>query len=204
MKATAMMTMAAVMGATAWAGSAGGKAERKVTVCFEKSGAGETVDEAEIIASKMFQDIGVKLEWHSGRRFCQAKGDHVIVVSLSTHTPPSLLPSALAYALPYEGVHIEVFYDRMDNPRTGVPPSLLAHVLAHEITHIVQGINRHSASGIMKAHWERDDYSCMQTKSMTLPFTEDDVRLIYEGLDAWASHRAAGAVAANTDRRHES
>jgi hypothetical protein len=196
MKATAMVAMAAVMGTMSWGASTGTQAERTITVCFEKSNAGETADKAEIIASKMFQDIGVTLAWHSGRRFCHTAADHVIAVSLSTHTPPSLLPSALAYALPYEGVHIEVFYDRMDNPRAGVPPSLLAHVLVHEITHIVQGINRHSASGIMKAHWERSDYSCMQTKSMTLPFTEEDVRLIYKGLDAWASYRATGALAA--------
>jgi len=183
-----------VMGATAWAGSAGGKAERKVAVCFDKGNVSEMVGQAEMIASKMFRNIGVKLEWHSDGRFCEARTDQVIAVSLSTHTPNNLLPGALAYALPYEGIHIEVFYDRMSNARDDLLPHILAHVLVHETTHILQGMNRHSESGIMKAHWEQDDYSRMDTKPLT--FSPADIDMIYKGLDARASHRAPGTLAA--------
>jgi hypothetical protein len=31
------------------------------------------------------------------------------------------------------------------------PTFVLAHVLVHEITHILQGIDRHSESGVMKS-----------------------------------------------------
>jgi hypothetical protein len=193
MKASAMM-MAAVMGATAWAGSVGTKSERKVMVCLDQGKVGEIADRAETIASEMFRNIGVQLDWHSDGRFCGAQQNQVIAVSLSTHTPQNLLPGALAYALPYEGVHIEVFYDRMSAANDDLLPHILAHVLVHEITHILQGINRHSESGIMKAHWERDDYSHMDTRP--LAFTKADIDLIYQGLNARASHLAPGTLAA--------
>ena len=190
MKTAVLVAMAAVFGSVGWAASIEAPAERTVTVCFEKNSAGETADKAEIIASKMFRAIGVTIEWRSGHRLCRIHQDDVIALSLSTRTPHNLLPGALAYALPYEGIHIEVFYDRMTNADADLLPALLAHVLVHEITHILQGVNQHSKCGIMKAHWERDDYSHMDTKP--LGFTDADVNLIYRGLDARASHVAPG------------
>jgi hypothetical protein len=180
----ALVATAAVMGTLGWARSADVTSERTVTVCFEKASA-EVSENAEMIASRMFQNIGVKLEWRD-RRICQA--DNVIVISLSTHTPHNLLPGALAYALPYEGVHIEVFYDRMAQANADVLPHILAHVLVHEITHILQGVNQHSERGIMKARWEKDDYSHMDTKP--LAFTAADIDLIYKGLAARAASNA--------------
>ena len=190
MKITVLMAMAAVIGTTAWAGST----EREVTVCFDKANAGDVADGAQVIASKMFRNIGLKLEWHEAGHFCRTHKGQVIAITVSTQTPRTLLPGALAYALPYEGVHIEVFYDRMDHADADLLPYLLAHVLVHEITHILQGVNTHSGSGIMKAHWERDDCSHMATKP--LGFTDADVNLINTGLDARASHLAPGTLAA--------
>jgi hypothetical protein len=59
---------------------------------------------------------------------------------------------------------------------------VLAHVLVHEITHVLEGIDRHSATGIMKAHWNYNDYLEMRRKP--LPFAHEDVNLIYDGLKA--------------------
>jgi hypothetical protein len=41
-------------------------------------------------------------------------------------------------------------------------PALLSHVLAHEIAHVLQGVSRHSESGILKARWDREDFFLMQ------------------------------------------
>ena len=43
------------------------------------------------------------------------------------------------------------------------PPArmLLAYIFAHEIAHALQGVGRHSKSGIMKAEWTIDDYRAM-------------------------------------------
>ena len=169
-----------------------------VAVCVDGEAdqyAQNVVNHAQLEASGIFRGIGVQLDWHpASSGFCRRSGHSVIRVSYSLRTPTEVVPSALAYALPYEGVHIEVFYNRIrgrdDAERVGV----LGYVLAHEITHILQGIARHSDSGIMKAQWDNADFA--QMRFVTLSFTEDDVDLIHKGLRARASHDAPGTFLA--------
>jgi hypothetical protein len=59
---------------------------------------------------------------------------------------------------------------------------VLGHVIAHEVTHILQGVLRHSESGVMKARWSNADYQEMTWKP--LRFTDEDVVLIHRGLKA--------------------
>ena len=61
-------------------------------------------------------------------------------------------------------------------------PRLLSYVLAHEIAHILQGVDRHSETGIMKASWDEGDYFDMGRGR--LKFTPSDIDLIHLGLDA--------------------
>jgi hypothetical protein len=143
------------------------------------------VNAARKLASKMFAGIGVTIEWTPWRHDCPV-GD-VIVITLSYDTPNDQFPGDWAYARPYEGTHIVVFYDRV---RRKMPPAkvpiLLAHVLVHEITHILQGVKRHSASGIMKPEWDPTDLFQMVRKP--LGFAKEDVVLIHDGIDgrkAW-------------------
>lgn len=58
----------------------------------------------------------------------------------------------------------------------------MAHVLVHEITHMLQGTDWHSTTGIMKARWDQSDYFAM--RSGPLPFSPEDVDLIREGIKA--------------------
>jgi hypothetical protein len=62
-----------------------------------------------------------------------------------------------------------------------------AHVLVHEIAHILQESDQHSESGVMKAVWTHPDYVRMRTE--TLSFTPGDVKLIQLGV----ASRASGA-----------
>jgi hypothetical protein len=173
-------------------------AQRTAMICMEL-GAGNRfiVMRAETTATEMFAGIGVNLEWHHNERDCQARPEGPILVRLSTDTPDTKLPGALAYALPYKppnavprtaahkGTHIEVFYDRIAGTlEPKLAPSLLAHVLAHEVAHILQGVSRHSAEGIMKASWDEHDFLDMVWKP--LAFTAEDARLIQLGTDARA------------------
>jgi len=59
---------------------------------------------------------------------------------------------------------------------------VMAHVLVHEVTHILEGVTRHSDSGVMKAEWTLRDYGQMYTAP--LPFTAADIALIQSGVDA--------------------
>lgn len=175
--------MMAAIGASAWAGQTGEARVSSVTVCVDKGGPG--VDSsAQMIASKVFGAIALKIKWVDDGS-CPSSLD-AIKVRLSHETPENLLPAALAYALPpeathFEGAHIAVFWDRIKRPGRSVSAAqLLGYVLVHEITHILQGINRHSAAGIMKAYWNDADYYKMRRS--TLSFTEDDIDLIHLGL----------------------
>jgi hypothetical protein len=155
--------------------------EQTVTVCIEFGVAQEAI-RAQVIAGKMFDDIGIKINWHEESK-CSPGQDGVIHIGLNTGVSADRYPGALAIALPYEGAHIQVFVDRLR--RLVIPkivPILLAHVLAHEITHILQGVNRHSESGVMKAIWDQQDYEKMAWKPLS--FTDGDVRLIHFGLQA--------------------
>jgi hypothetical protein len=69
---------------------------------------------------------------------------------------------------------------RIGSPK--LEQALLAHVMVHEVTQVLQGVNRHSDVGVMKAHWEQKEYNQMQWKP--LPFTPHDVALVKAGLRA--------------------
>jgi len=154
--------------------------ERVVTVCLTGGPSALVRTPSKAMASKMFGAVGVTLNWHEGLRHCTPQS---ILLSLTDKTPATLFPGALGYSLPYEGSHIRLFYDRIaqDRPLMLVP-ALLAHVMVHEITHILEGISEHSAQGIMKARWTQDDFSRMIAKP--LAFSDRDVDMIYRGLAA--------------------
>jgi hypothetical protein len=106
----------------------------------------------------------------------------VITIGLSDTTPENQPPTALAYPLPYKGTLIVVFYDRvkkMVEPAT--VPSLLTYTLVHEITHILQGIDGHPASG--------SDFDGMFLQRLGV--AKEDVDLIYLGIEAREACRAA-------------
>ena len=184
----------AVAAALLMAAVAQGKsgAERQVTVYLPNDTIVPLVvrAQAEARASEMFAGIGVRLNVREGRP--PVAETTTIIIDLIDNTPAEFLPRALAYALPYEGVHIRIFWDRLRLARS--PETLLAHVMVHEITHILQGVARHSAEGIMNARWTNQELIAMARKP--LHFTEEDVELIYQGMDARDARRAGQALAA--------
>jgi len=178
MKIKAIILMAMAWVAAHAAENMGARTEHRVTVCMEVGTHLREAVQAQALASRIFAGIGVTIAWHTGLHGCPARS---IIVGLSEITSPDVRPGALAYALPFEGTHIVVFYDRIEHhhDQTLVAP-LLGHVLVHEITHILQDICRHSDRGIMKAHWNTGDYYHMTRKPME--FEGADIDLIYRGL----------------------
>ena len=155
---------------------------------------GPVLFRAKALATKMFAGAGVQLQWHSCRApECESLRDGSIVIDFVTGTDGQVFPGALAFARAIEGVHISVFYDRVRSARAGLSPAqvgqVLAHVLVHEITHILQGVSRHSDSGIMKANWSGKDYLAMLWEPLS--FTPGDLVLIRAGLALRASRAKA-------------
>ena len=165
---------------------------RQVTVYFCGNNVVDPAMEgwSRVLTSDMFSRIGVTVHWRMGIPSRPEAG--AIVVEVVTGTPAAFKPGALAYALPYEGVHIRIFGDRINaysNRR-----EVLAHVMAHEITHILQGEARHSSEGVMKAFWSTGDLALMAR--MPLSFAQEDVDLIYLGMDKRAAQATGSSVSA--------
>lgn len=148
------------------------------------------VDQAMLIADRIFVGTGVKLDWHRNLHFCTMGPARAIQVDLSGHTPSSELPGALGYAQFLDDAYVRVFYDRVRGfGQPDLEPYLLGHVLAHEVTHVLQGTFVHAGKGVMKARWDYPDYRSMMRQS--LKFTDIDLRLIARGLERRPDFRLA-------------
>jgi hypothetical protein len=144
-------------------------------------------------ASTIFAGIHVQLMWTGQMQppstavagCAGGPATHDLAVEIVPHAPASFSDAALAVAMPYadSGVRIVIFYDRVD-PLVrghGAPQAtVLGYVLAHEIAHVLQGIARHSETGIMRARWTGNDFKQMGAK--VLLFTPEDVQLIRQRL----------------------
>ena len=144
--------------------------------------------------SKLFATIDIRLEWTKDRRYCH-NDLGAIRLSVRRQAAPASGPDWLGYALPYDRGQIVAFYDRVVSSRGIVSiEDMLAHVFAHEIAHSLEGISRHSASGIMKASWDNTDRLQMTQGSLT--FAPIDIKLIREGV----KKRVEGSGAADRGR----
>jgi hypothetical protein len=174
MKRTAMLTMAVAMTVQV------GQARKPNVIVYLQNNANvpqDVTNRAEELASSMFASVDVKIDWRIGEPSASASPE-AIAMRLAGNTPKMEMPGALAYAMPREGVHIVVFWDRIEFGLNS--PELLAHVMVHEITHILEGVSRHSESGIMRAQWTEVDHKTMKTHPMS--FAAEDVDLIHRGL----------------------
>ena len=150
---------------------------------------------AEDMASRIMATAGVRIVWrfgvpHPGE---STGGQPAIVVDFPEHTAPEDHPGAMAYARLYEGVHIEVLYDRMRKVQGRLHPVLLGHLLAHELTHLLEAVERHSATGVMKARWDLTDY-CQMLRA-PLVFAADDIEMIQRGIEAREERAKSGLPA---------
>lgn len=199
MRITIWITLVITTGWRAQAREPQFEPDRTVTVCMEAGMGSDFIPQAKMLAAKIFAGVGVAIRWHTGLSSCPARA---FQVSVTDDTPAAFHPGALAYSMPLEGIHIRILYDRVVTiaPDQPLLTPLMAHVLVHEITHMIEGVCRHSETGVMKASWNSDDYAEMRRKLM--PFAPEDAALIDAALAARArsslSHMAVNAGAVRT------
>jgi len=189
----------------------------RVVVYMSSGGAwlsGSLISQAQAEASRLFLSEGIHLEWRAGRP-PKEEADRPVaadVVAISFHpgtptqfeTPDKV--SALAIAYPYgKGpLPITVFSDRVVRFLARYVPNdagkILGHVLAHEITHILQCVGYHSDTGLMRASWTFEDY--FQMLRGHLPFTPTDLQLLQSGILSRAAQAGRSIVAINTLHEH--
>jgi hypothetical protein len=134
---------------------------------------------AEHQASEMLRAAGVRVVWKIGEpghtSCCQFQ------LALRYDIEPRKGSDAMGYAFPYENGAggITILYKRIVAKRLR-PEKMLAHVIVHEVTHMLQGLARHSASGVMKHWWSPEDFK--QMERAPLQFTTADIDLIRLGL----------------------
>jgi hypothetical protein len=168
----------AVMVWMAHAAAHGSENRQKLTVCLRVDAVERRMitPRAQELASRMFADIGISLEWMAWERACEAS-PAPIFIEVRSGAPEKYRLDALGYAVPYRS-QITVFLDRIETMES--PAIVLAHVMVHEITHVVQGVCRHSETGLMKAHWGRNDL--LEMRHRPLPFALEDLILFQSGL----------------------
>ena len=156
-------------------------------------------------ATAIFTRIRVQLAWTDEcSRACKnltpstgASAIPDIAVEIVAHAPDSFKEESLAMALPYadSGVRVVIFYDRVApylRNHHAPAETILGYVLAHEIAHVLQGVARHSDSGVMRARWTDLDYQWMSKGA--LRFATEDVQLIRHHLLHTDSTTAPGPL----------
>jgi hypothetical protein len=155
-------------------------AAAEVTVYLAEEGTAWTSAATEI-ATSTFKKAGVRVVWR-GPRDARVPGVW-LPIRLVDGTPEGL-PTVLAVSFPYARCSkgITVFLDRIRSVAPGITreSAMLAYVLVHEITHVIQGVNRHSPAGVMKARWSDEDRAAIFERR--LGFADVDVLLMRRGL----------------------
>jgi hypothetical protein len=122
---------------------------------------------AERVATAAFAAVGVEVRWVKGQRLEAprkvASGEALTVV-FDLSAPAQATSHALARTLLGDRADgdVHVFYGRVTRfPDKVLMPEVLGNVLAHELTHALEGVKRHSREGLMKAEWNAGDIAGM-------------------------------------------
>jgi hypothetical protein len=140
------------------------------------------VDKAEGELTRMFDEIGVHVEWvGADRRANSSAAVRIILVARDAghlrHTRHVVMGATIWTD---EGTPVVyVFYRRVEAEAQRYTVSLalvLACALAHEVGHVLMPEGGHSEAGLMRACWNRDDFNSADRGQ--LRFVPEQVALI--------------------------
>ena len=159
---------------------------------YDRTGVPQAVmGRAKAVAAEAFATAGIQIRWVEGKRLGEPRvvaAGEVLTVVFDGPAPASFRPQDLAFTNlgGRADADVHVFCDRIADLAdtfaqrsigTHVSmPEFLGNVLAHELTHALEGVARHSREGLMKAEWSAGDYA--KTISGTLPFAAEDLELL--------------------------
>jgi len=153
------------LGKTKANGEGGQPARIAVQVYNYAQVSNEILVQAELEAAEIYRDAGVEIVWDN----CKLPEDSQCAEYLDpTHLGVRLLPE-IAAALSDSNLTMglaagdlaSVSLRRVQEEAAAFEVSIhavLAPTLAHEIGHLLLVAQGHSPSGIMRAHWQREDY----------------------------------------------
>jgi hypothetical protein len=164
------------------------------------------VEEARRVVDEIFQRAGVSILWLDcwrGRRAAvvprcrETAAINEIILRLQASAPVTDQPAPLGLSLlnvvsgtPFFAT---VYPDRVKSTARASNATfgtLLGRVVAHEIGHLLLNRNTHAGTGLMKAHWNRDD---LNRKDWS--FADDEVATIQAAAERRSMRPAALAAA---------
>jgi hypothetical protein len=140
---------------------------------FNDSGiSSEILKQAERVSSRVFEESGIHVDWVNCSPADDAPGGevacwqaafpqhlHLRIVRRSLSLKDSNL--GISYLLSDgTGCQADIFYEgieKLSHETFVEPATILGHVAAHEIGHLLLGSNSHSPWGIMRAHWNMEE-----------------------------------------------
>ena len=118
-------------------------ASSEVTVCLRNAVVSTpgAIERAKLVAKNMFASIGVNLHWRAPGSEPGSGIDVEVMLTGEEFRDDNSGPLAEAFPFAGKAGHITIRYDRVRNSAgtcRELEPTLLGHVLVHEITHVLQ------------------------------------------------------------------
>jgi len=142
-----------------------------------------TVFRATRQASRLFEKIGTTVQFRNSRTNQKVGAGLELNMYIAMEAPAGMSSAALGLSHPFrQDGRIEVFYSRIQEYKpVECRDVVLAYILIHEITHVLEGMQRHAPTGVMKEKWDREDFKKIQ--AARLQFDPIDVESIREGIE---------------------
>jgi hypothetical protein len=172
-----------------------------------------TLAQAELTASSIFQEARVEVHWED----CESSAVALkIAPSCRVTEFPKHLQLTIArrskslsdsvFGISYlgedgSGCYSNVFFEPAEELHERLHVNLgtlLGHVVAHEIAHLLLGTNSHSDTGIMRPHWNERDL--VNASKGHLLFTQAQGRTLREKVSASLCRNDRALVAAGAGR----
>lgn len=165
-----------------------------------------TILKAEALARQIFHKTGVETDWvhcptergqedrFPGCRKPRSESDIILHVIPQSMENRRFSRDAFGFSLPAAvgrpAQHAYVFFHRVEQAarrsqgatHSVCPAVLLAHVVAHEIGHLLLGPDKHSDRGIMKPRWKPEDLREMEAGRLV--FMAGQAKSIRSQMDA--------------------
>jgi hypothetical protein len=166
-------------------GGQGALLQLRVSVFNSSPISSSTIERAEGEAGRVLRDAGVEAIWLNCPQTSsqEASLGRCSEASFPSHLHLRILRVAHGLKVSTVGIsfsaedgrgcYADLFYEpiRQLEEETHVSQSvILGHAMAHELGHLLLGTNSHSPSGLMRAHWTRED---LTNASGNLRFSEE-------------------------------
>jgi len=154
------------------AGGQGALIQLRVSVFNSSPISSSTIERAESEAGRVLREVGIEVFWLNCPQEMSQEDSlgRCSEVSFPSHLHLSILRASRGLkdttvgisftAEDGRGCYADLFYEpiqQLQDETHASPSVILGHAMAHELGHLLLGTNSHSPSGLMRAHWTRDD-----------------------------------------------